>query len=170
MLFNGAAAQILYAGTSQINFVVPSGLPACDRAQVQVTCNAIITETVAMQAALADPAIFTQTGSGMGPGSIVNSDGSVNSATAANWHRKANYISVAQHRILGTFPVIAGPDGCAETTNSKVIMTTGEVPPMKVCGEARSKRQSLLCADHSGTGWRHWRGPDVQIALANRWS
>jgi uncharacterized protein (TIGR03437 family) len=95
VLINGTSAPVLFANSTQINFVVPgvfANSGSGNGAAIQVTCNGNAVETVAIPAAQTNPAIFTQSGSGKGPGSIVNSTGSVN--TAGNPALAGTYISV----------------------------------------------------------------------------
>jgi len=89
---NGVAASITFANSGQINFVTPGDLFPVTPATIQVVCNGNPVETVSLPEAQTNPAIFTENGSGKGQGSIVNSNGTVN--TAANPASRSDYISV----------------------------------------------------------------------------
>ena len=88
----GVSATVLYAGGSQINFVVPNSVGNGSNLPVQVLCNGTVTATVNTPIAAVDPAIFTQSAAGSGQGSIDDQDGSVN--TLANPASRNSYIAV----------------------------------------------------------------------------
>jgi uncharacterized protein (TIGR03437 family) len=77
------SAPILYANATQINAIVPSGLPA-GTATVWVTSGTATSDgSFAVTVNAADPGIFTLSSEGVGQGAILNSDYSVNSLTNA---------------------------------------------------------------------------------------
>jgi uncharacterized protein (TIGR03437 family) len=76
VLVGGVSAEVLGYTATQINFVVPpEGAGA-----VQVICNGVQSAAYQLFSAVVSPAIFTQSMSGTGQGSILNQDMSVNSA------------------------------------------------------------------------------------------
>ena len=76
---NGAAATVLYALGNQINTVVPFGLDLSIPAEWEVRSQDRQIARVAVPAAAASPALFTASGTGIGPGAILNEDYSLNS-------------------------------------------------------------------------------------------
>jgi uncharacterized protein (TIGR03437 family) len=91
VLVNGVSAAILFSNPTQINFVSPESI-AGNPVTIQVACNSNATVTLTAPAAAVSPSLFTQTGTGTGQGSILNLDGTVNSA--ANPIAAGSYISV----------------------------------------------------------------------------
>ena len=71
VLVNGEAAAILFSNTTQINFVSP-GSVAGNPVTIQLLYNGGPTVALTAPAAAVSPSLFTQTGTGMGQGSIVN--------------------------------------------------------------------------------------------------
>jgi uncharacterized protein (TIGR03437 family) len=80
VFLNGVPAPILYAGQNQINAIVPFGLDLNRPATVDLRFrNQSLKIPVAISPS--SPALFTQNGTGTGPGAILNADYSVNSAS-----------------------------------------------------------------------------------------
>jgi uncharacterized protein (TIGR03437 family) len=79
VLFDGTAAPLLYAGSNQINAIVPYGVSGKTSTELTVTAQGKTIATVAQAVAAAAPAIFTQNFSGSCAGAILNQDLSVNS-------------------------------------------------------------------------------------------
>jgi uncharacterized protein (TIGR03437 family) len=79
VLFDGAAAPLLYAGSNQINAIVPYGVSGKTSTQLTITAQGKTIATVAQTVAATAPAIFTLNFSGSGAGAILNQDSSVNS-------------------------------------------------------------------------------------------
>ena len=70
----------IYASAKQLNVIVPSGTPSAGTATLQVSIlGGSPTATWQIPLAPSAPAIFTLSGSGVGPGAIVNQDGTINS-------------------------------------------------------------------------------------------
>lgn len=78
----GVAAPILYASPTQVNAVVPFELPVAGNIDLQVEYAGVRSVSRSFTVGPILPAIFTQDGSGRGPGSVLNQDYSLN--TAAN--------------------------------------------------------------------------------------
>jgi uncharacterized protein (TIGR03437 family) len=76
-----AAAIPLYVLNGQVNIILPFTLGISGQAPVQVTYNNLTTAAFNIPLTTADVQIFTVNASGSGPGSILNQDNSVNSAT-----------------------------------------------------------------------------------------
>jgi uncharacterized protein (TIGR03437 family) len=91
LLVNGVVTAILFSNATQINFVSPESI-AGNPVTIQLLCNGSATVTLTAPAAAVSPSLFTQTGTGTGQGSIVNLDGTINSA--ANPIALGSYISV----------------------------------------------------------------------------
>jgi uncharacterized protein (TIGR03437 family) len=77
VLLDNTSAEVLAAFTTQINFVVPEGLPS-GVALLQIVCPGGISQPYPIPFAAASPGIFTASGTGAGEASIVNQDGSIN--------------------------------------------------------------------------------------------
>ena len=75
VMIGGKAAPLLYAGSGQINAIIPYGLPVNTNTQVIVRQGTAYTAPEPIILAAADPAIFTQSGSGSGQGVIIRPDG-----------------------------------------------------------------------------------------------
>ncbi len=73
----GQPAPLLYAGSGQLNAIVPFGLPVNTNAQVIVRQGNAYTAPLAITLAPANPAIFTAAGSGTGQGIIIRPDGNI---------------------------------------------------------------------------------------------
>jgi uncharacterized protein (TIGR03437 family) len=80
VLFDGIPAPILYAQAGQVNTVVPWTLFGRTTVRVEAEYRGNRSAAVQIQLYDAAPGIFSLDGSGLGPGAILNQDGSVNSA------------------------------------------------------------------------------------------
>jgi len=78
---NGSAASVLYALGNQINTVTPLNLDLSSPAEVAVFNKNGQIARVLVPVAAASPAVFTQNGTGIGPGAILNEDYSLNSTS-----------------------------------------------------------------------------------------
>lgn len=77
---NNVGAPILYAGSNQINAIVPVELDPNQSPTASLTVqNRSQSQTLNLPAAAVSPAIFTMTGTGLGPGAILNQDYTLNS-------------------------------------------------------------------------------------------
>lgn len=88
--FDGLAAPLLYADAGQINAIVTLGIAGKTKVTLEVLQRAVRVASLELETAPAAPAIFTQDGSGGGPGAILNQDGSLN-----EWSRPAAAGSIA---------------------------------------------------------------------------
>jgi uncharacterized protein (TIGR03437 family) len=80
VLFNGVPGPVLYTRADQVAAIVPYSLAGQTRVGVQVEYRGQRSNVVEIPLGPVAPGIFTLNASGTGPGSILNQDGSVNSA------------------------------------------------------------------------------------------
>ncbi len=92
VLFDGAAAPLLYAASNQINAIVPFSVSGENATQLTVTAQGQTIAAVVQSVAAAAPAVFTLDSTGTGPGAILNADLSVNSPS--NPATKGSFIVV----------------------------------------------------------------------------
>ena len=76
---NGKPTTVLYALGNQINAVVPFGLDTANPADLELRGQNRQLARITLPTTVASPALFTQSGSGLGPGAILNQDYSLNS-------------------------------------------------------------------------------------------
>ncbi len=83
VLFNGLPAPVLYTSIGEVGAMVPFGIDPWGinglATQVQIVYDERWSQALPVPVVPADPALFAQDGTGGGPGSILNSDGTVNS-------------------------------------------------------------------------------------------
>jgi uncharacterized protein (TIGR03437 family) len=91
VLIGASAAEILAVTNSQINFVVPPGVPG-GVVSVQVVCGADRSQPYLLSASAAAPAIFTVSANGVGQASVLNQDSGFNGP--ASPAARGDYISV----------------------------------------------------------------------------
>jgi uncharacterized protein (TIGR03437 family) len=77
VLFNGAAAPVLYTSSNQVAAIVPYGTTG-SRAQVSVQYQGQVSAAMAVDIAAAAPALFTLSGAGNGAVLAINQNGSIN--------------------------------------------------------------------------------------------
>ncbi len=81
VLFDGAAAPLIYVSATQISAVVPYSVAGRLTTRMQVEYKGIVSNSLDIRVTDAAPGIFTLNISGSGPGAVVNQDGiTVNSA------------------------------------------------------------------------------------------
>jgi uncharacterized protein (TIGR03437 family) len=78
VLFDGAAAPLIYVSATQVSAVVPFGLAGRSTTVMEVEARGVRSQSVFMPVAAVAPAIFTQNAQGFGPGAILNEDFTVN--------------------------------------------------------------------------------------------
>ncbi len=78
VLFDGVAAPLLYAGSEQINAIVPYGINGRFATSLQVEVAGNRSEALQLRVDPASPALFTATGTGKGQAAVVNQDGTLN--------------------------------------------------------------------------------------------
>jgi len=78
MIDNGSI-DVIYASSGQLNAIVPSGTGTTGTATIQVSADlSFPTAAWSIPLAPSAPSIFTLNATGVGPGAIVNQDGSIN--------------------------------------------------------------------------------------------
>jgi len=82
VFFDGKAAPLIYALAGQVSVVVPYEVSGKQQTVIQYSYNGVVSNNATVPVAASAPAIFSQNQSGTGPGLVVNSDGTLN--TAAN--------------------------------------------------------------------------------------
>lgn len=91
VILDGVATEILAAVDSQINFVTPpSVVPGV--VMLEVVCGTDRSQPYPLATAVSAPSIFTASGAGLGQASIVNQNGSFNSASSPAV--RGEYVSV----------------------------------------------------------------------------
>jgi uncharacterized protein (TIGR03437 family) len=78
VLFNGIPAPVIYAGSGQVNAIVPFGMNLGSPVDIQVLGQNQVVGNGSLPVAAVAPAIFTQSGTGAGPGAALNQDFSLN--------------------------------------------------------------------------------------------
>jgi uncharacterized protein (TIGR03437 family) len=82
VFFDSYPAPLLYVGPAQINLVVPYELAGQTHSQMTVEYQGQPVLSLGVAIVPSAPAILAADGTGIGPGAILNQDGSVNSATS----------------------------------------------------------------------------------------
>ena len=83
VLFDGTPATLLFVSQGQINAIVPCNVAGKTSVRVQVESNGAWTNIVTLPVQESTPSIFTLASSGAGPGAILNTNYSLNSAANA---------------------------------------------------------------------------------------
>ena len=76
---NRLPATVLYALGNQVNVVVPVGMDAINPAELELHAADRQLAKITLPTAIASPAVFTQGGTGVGAGAILNQDNTPNS-------------------------------------------------------------------------------------------
>lgn len=91
--FDGVPAPVLYASAGQVNVVVPDAIANQSTTQLQLEYLGVLSNPVTLRVASTAPGVFSITGSGQGPGAILNArDGTVNSAV--NPAARGDWVSI----------------------------------------------------------------------------
>ena len=77
--FNGLPAAVFYTASDQVNAVVPFGIAGRTITRLRIAPAAGASAAISLRVAPSAPGIFTLSGSGAGPGAILNQDSTVNS-------------------------------------------------------------------------------------------
>ena len=78
MLFNGIAAPMIYASSTQVSAVVPYEMAPVANPSVWIKYSGQTSNADQLTTAATAPGLFTQNAAGSGPGAILNQDNSVN--------------------------------------------------------------------------------------------
>jgi uncharacterized protein (TIGR03437 family) len=81
VMINGIAALLIYVSPAQVNAIVPYEVAGSAQVTIQVLYGASPAPSWSVPVVAAAPSVFTVSGSGVGQASVVNADGSVNSAS-----------------------------------------------------------------------------------------
>jgi uncharacterized protein (TIGR03437 family) len=92
VLFDNTPAPILFTSSGQVNVVVPYVVAGRPNTSVVVEYFGVKSDPLTYIVAGAAPGIFTQNGSGTGPGSILNQDYSINGPNAPE--KRGNVIAI----------------------------------------------------------------------------
>jgi uncharacterized protein (TIGR03437 family) len=137
--FDGVPAPLLYASAGQVNVVVPYSVSGQSTIQLQLEYLGVLSNPVTLQVAATSPGVFSITGSGRGPGAILNTgDGTVNSAL--NPAARGDWVSIFATGAGVTTP--ASVDGFVASAplpvpNAQVSVTMGGLPcPLNFKGAA----------------------------------
>jgi len=128
--FDGVPAPVLYASAGQMNVVVPYSVAGKSATQLQLEYLGVLSNPVALQVAATAPGVFSISGSGQGPGAILNArDGSVNSAL--NPAARGDWVTIFATGAGVTTP--AGVDGFVASAplpvpTANVTVTMGGLP------------------------------------------
>jgi uncharacterized protein (TIGR03437 family) len=79
VLFDTNPAPLLYAGSNQINAIVPFEISGQATTQISIMTNGELIAGFPVPVSPTSPAIFTTNASGVGPGAILNQDLTINS-------------------------------------------------------------------------------------------
>jgi uncharacterized protein (TIGR03437 family) len=124
---NRLPATVLYALGNQINAVVPLGVDPTTPADLEVRNASRQLARITLPTILASPALFTLSGTGAGPGAILNQDYSVNSST--NPAPSGSIVMIYGTAFGPLVPVTgAGQRGVLSTTSLPVTASIGGVP------------------------------------------
>jgi uncharacterized protein (TIGR03437 family) len=128
--FDGVPAPLLYASSKQVNVVVPYSVAGQSSTQLQLEYLGALSNPVTLAVAATAPGVFSITGSGFGPGAILNTnDGSVNSAL--NPAARGDWVSIFATGAGVTTP--ASIDGFVASAplsapNANVTVSMGGLP------------------------------------------
>ncbi len=81
VFFDSTPAPLVYVGANQINAIVPYEVAGRFQTTVTVSSGGLVSTGIVQSVAATSPGIFTVNSSGSGPGSILNQDYSLNSAS-----------------------------------------------------------------------------------------
>jgi len=77
--FDGFAAPVIYMSSDQVNAVVPFGIAGHNTTTLDILNSAGTATSLSLPVVSSTPGIFTLSGSGTGPGAILNQDSTMNS-------------------------------------------------------------------------------------------
>jgi uncharacterized protein (TIGR03437 family) len=119
VLFNGVAAPMIYASSTQVSAVVPYEMAPVASPSVWVKYAGQTSNAYQLTTAATSPGLFTQNASGSGPGAILNQDNSVNGPG-----NRAAKGSIAQVFMTG--------EGQTSPPSVTGAITTASLPPPQV--------------------------------------
>jgi uncharacterized protein (TIGR03437 family) len=80
VLFDGVPSPMVYSRNTQVNAVVPFAVAGKSITQMQVSYNGATSDAMSIPVQDTTPAIYTQDGSGRGPGAVLNQDFMLNTS------------------------------------------------------------------------------------------
>jgi len=119
VLFNGTAAPMIYASTTQVSAVVPYEMASVASPSVWIKYAGQTSNAYQLTTTTTVPGLFTQNASGSGPGAILNQDNSVNGPG-----NRAAKGSIAQVYMTG--------EGQTNPPSVTGAITTATLPPPQV--------------------------------------
>ena len=136
VFINGIAAPLLYVSPSQINAQVPYEIPPNTSATISVHVNNTASSNSTAAIGEVAPAIFTLPGSGIGPGAIVNANGTV--VADDNPAQPGEIVAIFATGLGATTPAVStGLAGNGQPTAQTVTVTIGGVnAPVTFAGAA----------------------------------
>jgi uncharacterized protein (TIGR03437 family) len=126
-LVNGTPAPIVYQGINQWNIAIPFGMDPAQSVTLELQA-AGRTASVPRPAAPLAPAIFTQVGSGIGPGAVLNEDYTVNSASNPAARGSTIMVFGTGFGAIDPPPPDGQPVASTSTTRARVTATVGGFP------------------------------------------
>jgi len=146
VLFDGAPAPLIYGSANQLNVMVPYEIANQASTVISLNYGGAVSTAWSVPVAASAPGIFTLAGDGVGPGAVLNQDGTVNSAS--NAAAQGSIVSVYATGEGQTSP--AGVTGSVTGTSLKkpllnVGVTIGGVPAVvQYAGSAPESIAGLL--------------------------
>ncbi len=120
---NSVAVPLLYVSPTQINAQVPYEITTNSAATVSVSVQGVSSADAPLTIVQVAPAIFTQTGTGVGQASILNEDSTVNSST--NPAKAGSTVQIFATGLGLTMPLVA--DGAAGDAQKLASPATADV-------------------------------------------
>lgn len=145
VFFDGRAAPLIYALAGQVSAVVPYEVSGKQQTVVQYEYNNVVSNNVTLPVAPSAPAIFTANEMGNGPGSVQNSDYSLN--TAANPAAGGSYVIVyatGGGTIMGGATDGALAPGTANQTLTVTATIGGVTAPVLYSGSAPGEVNGVM--------------------------
>jgi len=149
--FNNKPAPLYFVSANQINVIAPAGFSALPSVDIIVTYNSIASNTLVFPVKPANPAIFTQNGSGTGDGIIFESNYSlVNMAQPASvgdnlflygegYGLATSATTLPDGAIVGTTPPFPVPAG-----SPTLLLIDGQTVPTAYFGGAPGLANGVL--------------------------
>jgi uncharacterized protein (TIGR03437 family) len=148
--YGGVSAPLFYVSPGQINFQVPTRGDFLSSLQTIVTTTGGTSDHVVVNGAYAAVGIFTQDGSGCGPGAVqnVNPDGSVTLNTQSHSASPGDWISIFATGLGFVYP--APPDSFPATTTPLSSTPGGAGVQFGLTGFSRGATAVLFSGGYAG--------------------
>ena len=145
VLFNGIAAPIIYASSTQVSAMVPYEVGALPNPWVEVKYGGQTSDAYPIAPANTAPGLFTFNSSGRGPGAILDEDGSVNAPS--NPAKKGSIVVLYSTGEGQTLP--SGVTGRVSTVSAGQLMPA-PVEPVSVLIDGQAA-EVLFAGEAPGT-------------------